>query len=128
MKIHHVGIVTQDPDSVLQALRLISPDIKLRAKFCIDQWSCGCFMYDGGIELVVPWDGKLFMWLKEQGHSSIHHIAIEVDDVKKKGDELRALGVPLVSDEPVLGVEGLMVNFVHPAYMGVMLEIVQVPK
>lgn len=125
MKLHHVGIVTLDPEKILTGLRVISPEIVLKDACRIDQWYCACYMYSGGVELIVPWSGNLLKWLREQGRRAIHHYAIEVPDVKAECKRLHDLGVPLVSQEPVRGVDGLLVNFVHPLYMGIMLELVQ---
>jgi catechol 2,3-dioxygenase-like lactoylglutathione lyase family enzyme len=89
-------------------------------------------MYESGsgsaVELVVPWAGKLLQWLKDQGHTSLHHIAFQVPDIREKMKELKTRRVPLIDDEPTLGVEGLLVNFVYPPYMGIMVEIVEVPS
>ena len=42
--------------------------------------------------------------------------------------EMKNSDIPVLYDEPVEGVGSTLVNFIHPLYMGFLLEIVQVVK
>ena len=55
----------------------------------------------------------------------MHHIAIHVDDVDAKTEELKARGITLTYDKPKEVAGGSRrINFVHPrSALGVLLEI-----
>jgi len=56
----------------------------------------------------------------------IHHLCLEVDDIKAKLAELKAHGVRLIDEEPRMGAGGALVAFVHPASTGgVLIELNQ---
>ncbi len=56
----------------------------------------------------------------------IHHICIEVDDIKSKIAELKSRGARLIDEEPRVGSGGALVAFVHPASTGgVLIELTQ---
>jgi len=56
----------------------------------------------------------------------IHHIAIEVKDIRASLAELKDKGVRLIDETPRVGAGGCLVAFVHPSTTnGVLLELVQ---
>jgi GTPase len=56
----------------------------------------------------------------------IHHLCVEVIDLKAKLAELKARGVRLIDEEPRIGAEGALVAFIHPASTGgVLIELTQ---
>jgi len=126
--IHHVGIVAERPADAWIGLAAIEP-VALVASGFVPEFECRCFVFRVGdgetlLEIVVPTGGKLLQWLKERG-TSLHHIAIRVSDVRAAGDQYLALGAKLISNEPVRGVNGWLVNFVHPSFCGLLIELVQ---
>jgi methylmalonyl-CoA/ethylmalonyl-CoA epimerase len=77
------------------------------------------------IELLCPINekGPIQKFLEKNGEG-IHHLCFKVPDVKKKGEDLIALGYVLIYDRPVLGANNCLVNFVHPKSSGgVLIEI-----
>lgn len=77
----------------------------------------------GVIEFIVPRGGVLARFNK--GLGGLHHIALEVDDIRHRSEQLRAEGVELLEREPV-DAGRLLINFLPPAYTrGLIVELVQ---
>lgn len=56
----------------------------------------------------------------------IHHLCVEVNDIKTKLSELKARGVRLIDEQPRRGAGGALVAFVHPSSTGgVLIELTQ---
>ena len=81
------------------------------------------------IELLEPTapDSAVQKFLDKRGEG-LHHIAIHVDDISAKFEELKRKGVRMISDEIKVGAGGHLYVFVHPsAAGGVLVELVQDP-
>lgn len=62
----------------------------------------------------------------EKRGEGIHHIAFEVDDIRKEMQRLREEGFELLQDEPVRGADHKLVCFIHPrSAHGVLVELCQ---
>lgn len=84
----------------------------------------------GRVELICPTtaDSGVAKFLEKRGEG-LHHVCIEVDDLDRALDELRAAGAPLIDQSPRPGAGGARVAFVHPRGMrGVLTELRQGPK
>lgn len=128
--IHHVGVVAREPQPAgLWVVLSTAGQPELVGSTRIERWECECFAYRVGgetlVEVVVPWGGALQAWLDERGVPSLHHVAVGVADVRAAAAAVVAAGGRLVSPEPVVGVNGWLVNFVHPSYAGILLELVE---
>ena len=56
----------------------------------------------------------------------IHHLCVEVADIRAKLARLKARGVRLIDEEPRTGAGGALVAFVHPASTGgVLIELTE---
>ena len=56
----------------------------------------------------------------------IHHLCVEVGDLRAKLADLKARGVRLIDEEPRTGAGGALVAFVHPAATGgVLIELTE---
>ncbi len=68
-------------------------------------------------------DGPIAKALEKRG-PGIHHLCLEVADVRLVLAQLKAAGVRLVNEEPFDGAQGCLVAFVHPsATGGILLEL-----
>ena len=79
------------------------------------------------IELLEPTseDSPISKFLEKRG-GGIHHIAVEVEDIRAALAKLKASGMRLIDEIPRIGAENCLVAFVHPASTGgVLLELVQ---
>jgi methylmalonyl-CoA epimerase len=131
-KINHIGIAVPDIDKALtfwrDALGLELHHIEEVAA----QKSKVAFMPVGEseVELVQPTtpDSTVSKYLEKKG-AGIHHLCIEVDDCEGKLAELKAKGVRLINETPVVGSGGKKYAFVHPeSTQGVLLELYELPK
>jgi methylmalonyl-CoA epimerase len=128
MKIDHVGIVVHD---VQRALHVYEAALGLRlteVAEVTDQGVKVAFLPLGesNLELVQPTSGDtgIAKYLANRGEG-IHHICIEVEDIKEVLARLKGHGVPLIDEEPRQGVHG-EVAFIHPkGTHGVLIELVE---
>lgn len=82
------------------------------------------------IELVCPLNGEgpIQKFIEKNGEG-IHHLCFKVPDVHKKSEEMKALGYKLVHEQPFVGANNCLVNFIHPKSAGgVLIEISQTLK
>jgi methylmalonyl-CoA epimerase len=76
------------------------------------------------LEALSP-DSAVGKFITKRG-PGIHHIAIEVKDIRQSLTELKNKGARLIDENPRLGAGGCLVAFVHPSTTnGVLLELVQ---
>jgi methylmalonyl-CoA/ethylmalonyl-CoA epimerase len=79
------------------------------------------------IELLEPLhpNSPVGKFLAKRG-PGIHHLAIEVEDIRAALVDLARNGARLIDKEPRAGAGGCLVAFIHPSSMnGVLLELVQ---
>ena len=70
-------------------------------------------------------DGPVAKAIEKRGEG-IHHVAVEVDDIRVEMARLKAEGFTLLSDEPKPGADNKLVCFVHPRDAnGVLVELTQ---
>ena len=81
----------------------------------------------GRIELICPFtsDSGVAKFLQRRGEG-LHHICLEVGDLKAALDKLKTEGFPLLDEIPRRGAGGAEIAFLHPkAASGVLLELKQ---
>lgn len=79
------------------------------------------------IELLQPTDDRspVHRFIEKRGEG-IHHIAFEVNDIRKEMQRLKNEGFELLQDEPAVGADNKWVCFIHPrSASGVLIEICQ---
>ena len=85
---------------------------------------------DTAIELLqsVKPDGAIARHIEKRGEG-IHHIALEVDNIEKALEELKARGLVLIDQKPRRGAHNAKISFLHPKNTyGVLLELVEPDK
>jgi len=79
------------------------------------------------IELLAPLGEKspVAAFLERSPAGGIHHICLEVADIRAAGERLSAAGARILGDgEPRIGAHGKPVLFLHPkSFDGVLLEL-----
>jgi methylmalonyl-CoA/ethylmalonyl-CoA epimerase len=129
MKIDHLGIATKGIEEALKfwedalGLENVHTEIVEEQKVRVAMLPIG----ESRIELLEPTadDSPISKFLEKRG-GGIHHIAIEVPDIRAALARLKSEGARLIDEEPKIGAEGCLVAFVHPAASGgVLLELVQ---
>lgn len=84
----------------------------------------------GEIELVQPTtdDTGIARYLAQRGEG-MHHICLEVDDIRAAMAEMATQGLEILEEEPRLGSQGQKYAFVHPKTThGVLIELYQRPE
>ena len=85
---------------------------------------------DTAIELLesVKPDGAIARHIEKRGEG-IHHIALEVDNIEKALEELKAKGLVLIDQKPRRGAHNAKIAFLHPkSAHGVLVELCEVHK
>ena len=129
MKVDHIGIATPTISEGLAVWRDalgFEPD---STEEVAEQGVKVCMLPVGDthVELLEPLSAESAVgrFLAKRG-PGIHHIAIEVRDIKTSLAELKQKGARLIDETPRLGARGCLVAFVHPSSTnGVLLELVQ---
>jgi methylmalonyl-CoA/ethylmalonyl-CoA epimerase len=129
MKIDHLGIATRSIEETLQFWTDSLGLVNVHAETVEDQKVRIAMLPigDSRIELLEPTsdDSPISKFLEKRG-GGIHHIALEVDDIRTKLRQLKEAGARLIDEEPRVGAEGCLIAFVHPSSSsGVLLELVQ---
>ena len=126
-KLHHVGVIVPDAQRVEELCRLcgVTPG---RRQY-VPEYQADCIFSHGpgaAIEFIIPGGGKLAKF--NNGNGGLHHIAIEVEDLKAATADLAGDGVRLLEESPV-DAGALWINFLPPIFSrGVIIEYVQAKK
>ena len=132
MRISHIGIAVKDADSALKMYREVlglepsSIEIVESQKVKTIHIPIG----DSSIELLESTspDGVVAKFIEKRGEG-IHHIAIEVDDIKMALAKMKAEGFQLIDETPRKGAGNMQIAFIHPrSTNGVLLELCQPTK
>jgi len=126
MKIDHIGIAVKSIEESSKLYKLLGLEIS-HIEVVKTQGVKTAFLKLGesNIELLEPIDenSPVFKFLEKRGEG-IHHIALSVENIGEKLEELKNNGVKLINNEPVKGAHGKLVAFVHPKSAGgVLLEL-----
>jgi len=124
--LHHVGIVQPSEDDVQTMMAVLGLEEDYRGY--VPEWSALCIFAkaDKGsaIEFVVPNGGPLARFNK--GAGGLHHIALEVPDLREAMRAYEANGMKFLEKEPIKGAGPFLCNFLGPAATrGVIVEFVE---
>ena len=128
-RLHHVGVAVRSID---EALRFFSDLLGLEVESTIvveEQGMRAAWLKLGDvkIELMEPLgsEGPVARFLAKRGEG-VHHLALDVSDIKAISERLREAGIRLVYDEPRRAHDGSLYNFIHPkSAHGVLIELRQ---
>ena len=127
-RIHHTGVVVR---SLEQAYGFYRDTLGLRLvkEGVMEDQGVRAALRDVGnsfLELLEPIDGEtgIARFLEKRGEG-LHHVCMEVDDIRASLAELKSQGVELIDEEPREGLTGT-IAFLHPAALhGVLVELVE---
>lgn len=129
MKIDHIGIATNQLEDGLAVWR-DALGLQLDGTEEVAEQGVRIAMLQVGdthielLEALNP-DSPVGKFLARRG-PGIHHIAVEVPDIKAALAALKDKGARLIDETPRVGAGGCLVAFVHPSTTnGVLLELVQ---
>lgn len=129
MKVDHIGIATKSLEDGLAIWR-DALGLSVDHTEVISEQGVKVAMLPVGethVELLEPLSAETTVgrFISKRG-PGIHHIAVEVQDIKASLAELKNKGVRLIDETPRVGAGGCLVAFVHPSTTnGVLLELVQ---
>lgn len=78
------------------------------------------------IESTSP-DGVIAKHIEKRGEG-LHHVALEVSNIREALDDLTRKGVALIDSQPRKGVENTNIAFLHPKGTKILLELVEPRK
>ena len=129
MKVDHIGIATKSIEEGLAVWR-DALGLEIHSTEEVAQQGvkvCMLAVGDTHVELLEPLgpDTSVGKFLAKRG-PGMHHIAIEVQDIRGSLAELKSRGARLIDETPRVGAGGCLVAFIHPSSTnGVLLELVQ---
>lgn len=127
MQIDHIGIATDDLDSVIELYgSVFGLDVAHAEDF--GGMEIAFLDVDGVyLELLQPIeDGTAIGDFLERNGPGIHHVAFAVDDIDAALATARDAGAETIDDEPRPGAWGHSVAFLHPkSTAGVLVEFVE---
>ncbi len=127
LKIDHIGVAVKSAEEASKIFKSvlglqIEEEILEDRKLKVVMVKIG----ESRVELLEDLDenGTISKFIEKRGEG-LHHMALEVDDVYKSVEKLKAKGYRILSD-PAPGAGGTIVAFVHPKDVhGVLLELVE---
>jgi catechol 2,3-dioxygenase-like lactoylglutathione lyase family enzyme len=124
--LHHIGIVQPSEADAVDLMAVLGLEEDYRG--FVPRWSALCIftrsLGRSPIEFVIPDGGPLARFNK--GAGGLHHIALEVPDIRALAKALQAEGTPMLEEEPVKGAGPFLCNFLDPrATRGLTIEFVQ---
>jgi methylmalonyl-CoA/ethylmalonyl-CoA epimerase len=131
-RIHHIAVLVKDIDASLIFWRDILGIEPSHVSDLPQEAARIAFLPLGEaeIELVQPVtaDSGLSRFLENHG-PGMHHLCLEVDDLRGLLIQLKTKGIQLINEQPNVGEEGRYYAFIHPkSTNGVLVELYQLPK
>ena len=126
--IHHLGVAVEDLEVALDTYRRFF-GAQLEHRQTVPEQgveAAAVLVGPSRVELLASLgeDTAVGKFLANRG-PGMHHVAYEVDDVRKTLAELEGAGAELIDASPRQGLFGLEVAFVHPdSVHGVLAEVV----
>lgn len=128
-RIDHVGIAVEDLEASLQVWgeRM---EMRLAHREVVREQGVEAALLDvgeGHVELLLPLgpDTPVGKFLAKRG-PGLHHVAYQVHDIDAVLASLAAAGMPLIDQQPRIGIRQSRVAFMHPQGTGgVLTEIVE---
>ncbi|KAF0239799.1 MAG: methylmalonyl-CoA/ethylmalonyl-CoA [Planctomycetota bacterium] len=125
--LNHVGIAVRKIEDALPLYRLLAPDAEVEYEDVPDMKVrvAKIHLANTCIELIEPLPGEtaITKFLEKRGEG-IHHVCLEVPDVDKATQALRASGCTPVYSASRPGSGGMRVNFLNPkGTRGVLFEL-----
>jgi methylmalonyl-CoA/ethylmalonyl-CoA epimerase len=126
-KVDHIGVAVQSLEKALPfytevlKLPLLAIEEVESEKVKVAFLQVG----DTKIELLEPTSNEspIAKFIEKRGEG-IHHIALGVESIQERMNEIKSKGLRMIQDEPKIGAGGSKVAFVHPkSTFGVLYEL-----
>jgi len=128
-KIEHIGIAVDDIDKSNALFSKIFGKENFKSEVVESEGVVTSFFKigDSKIELVAATnlESPIAKYL-EKNRVGMHHLAFDVDDIKKEMIRLKSEGIRLLNDIPKKGADNKLICFLHPKDTnGVLIELCQ---
>lgn len=126
-KISHIGIAVKRLDEAIPFYRDIL-GLQYEGEETVESEQVRVAFFQIGesrIELLEPLseESAIYKFLQKSGEG-IHHLALEVSDIKQRISDLKQKGIRLIQEEPKRGAHQMNIAFLHPKATGrVLYEI-----
>ena len=126
-KVEHIGVAVKSLDETMGFYENVLGLDKLSVETVEDQGVNIAFFKVGEtkIELLEPIneESPIAKFLDKRSEG-IHHMAIEVEDIEAKIEDMKEKGARFIGDKPTKGADNMKIIFVHPkSTNGVLLEL-----
>lgn len=127
-KIDHVAIAVPDLDRAVKLYQTLLGSGPPHIEDVADQKVRAAFFAvdDTNLELLLPTspDSPITKFLEKNPNGGLHHICLQVTNIERHLDELKAKGFTLVDQKPRIGAHGKRIAFLHPKSTGgVLIEL-----
>jgi methylmalonyl-CoA/ethylmalonyl-CoA epimerase len=128
-RIDHIGVAVEDIEASL-ALYRDAFRMEVAHREIVEEQGVEAVLLDVGenhVELLAPLgpDTPVGKFLAKKG-PGLHHVAYQVSDIDATLDLLKVAGLPLIDEQPRVGIRSSRVAFLHPKGSGgVLTEIVE---
>ena len=128
-RIQHIAIAVPNLDEAVRMYRDILGLEFIGEETISDQKVRAAFFRvgDSRIELLEPTspDSPIRTFIEKKG-GGLHHIALEVEDIRSTLQALQERGADMLAPAPVRGAHGAFIAFVHPkSFANVLVELIQ---
>jgi methylmalonyl-CoA epimerase len=126
--VNHIGIAVKSLEKALENLNELF-GLKADKILELEQFKVKLVfvpLNDVSLELIEPTspDSDVAHFLREKGEG-LHHITLEVENLKEAMEELKKKGVKLLSEKPLQGVGGI-ITFVKPEHANnILIELME---
>ena len=126
-KIEHIGIAVKDLEETMNFYENMLGLEKMAVETVEDQGVNIAFFQLGEtkIELLEPLnDESPIAKFIDKRSEGIHHMAVLVEDIEAKIEDMKEKGARFIGDKPTKGADNMKIIFVHPKTTnGVLLEL-----
>ncbi len=128
-RIDHIGVAVEDVEASLKLYR-DAFQMEVAHREIVEEQGVEAVLLDVGenhVELLAPLgpDTPVGKFLAKKG-PGLHHVAYQVSDIDATLQSLKTAGLPLLDEQPRVGIRGSRVAFLHPqGTYGVLTEIVE---
>jgi methylmalonyl-CoA/ethylmalonyl-CoA epimerase len=129
-QINHVAVVVDDMEEALSFWRdALGLELHELREVPAEKSQVAFLPLPGSeVELVQPTtdESGIAKYLAKRG-PGMHHICLEVDDIRAMLAQLKSKGVRLINEEPRTAADGKQYAFIHPeSTSGVLVELYQI--
>jgi methylmalonyl-CoA/ethylmalonyl-CoA epimerase len=128
-RIDHIGVAVEDLDAAMELYR-DKLGMREQHRETVEAFDVEAVLLEvgeGHVELLRPLsaEGGVGRFLERNG-PGLHHVAYQTSDIDGALEQVRAVGLALIDEQPRTGIRGSRVAFLHPKGTGgVLTELVE---